>query len=244
MKDGRTHLAHKAEQAVDLETGAIVGVTVQDADAGDTTTMVETLLMAADQLAVVAETGLAEIVRDKGYHSNQTLTEFVEIGLCSYISEPGPRPAELEGKGRRSPRRVCQSSADSGRPAGSGSCGSAANGSNVRTRISTRPGGCARVHLREHPNILKRLLVHVCGFNLGLLMRQLTGVATPRSLHGRAAALVGALCALIAGTRRLWRPVPRPETPNRSNASWIDLATRCHEHRPFDLQRGASTTGC
>ena len=48
-KDGRTHLAHTAEHAVDLETGAIVGVTVQDADAGDTTTMVETLIEAADR---------------------------------------------------------------------------------------------------------------------------------------------------------------------------------------------------
>ena len=39
MKDGRTHLAHKAEQAVDLETGAVVGVAVQEADRGDTTTL-------------------------------------------------------------------------------------------------------------------------------------------------------------------------------------------------------------
>ena len=243
MKDGRTHLAHKAEQAVDLETGAIVGVTVQDADAGDTTTMVETLLMAADQLAVVAETGLAEIVGDKGYHSNQTLTEFVEIGLRSYISEPDRDRRNWKGKadarhavyanrrrirGARGKRLLRQRGERLERP----------NAHLYET------GGMRRVHLREHPNILKRLLVHVCGFNLGLLMRQLTGVGTPRSLHGRAAALVGALCALIAGTRRLWRPVPRPETPNRSNASWIDLATRCHEHRPFDLQRGASTTGC
>ena len=243
MKDGRTHLAHKAEQAVDLETGAIVGVTVQDADAGDTTTMVETLLMAADQLAVVAETGLAEIVGDKGYHSNQTLTEFVEIGLRSYISEPDRDRRNWKGKadarhavyanrrrirGARGKRLLRQRGERLERP----------NAHLYET------GGMRRVHLREHPNILKRLLVHVCGFNLGLLMRQLTGVGTPRSLHGRAAALVGALCALIAGTRRLWRPVPRPETPDRSNASWIDLATRCHEHRPFDLQRGASTTGC
>ena len=59
MKDGRTHLAHKAEQAVDLETGAIVGVTVQDADDGDTTTMIETLITAAEQVAAVlpAEAG-------------------------------------------------------------------------------------------------------------------------------------------------------------------------------------------
>jgi hypothetical protein len=51
MKDGRTHLAtHKAEHAVDLETGAIVGVTVQDADDGDTTTCIETLIEAAEQM--------------------------------------------------------------------------------------------------------------------------------------------------------------------------------------------------
>ena len=48
-----------------------------------------------------------------------------------------------------------------------------------------------RVHLRGHPNILKRLLVHVCGANLGLLMRHLTGVGTPRSLQGGAAAILG-----------------------------------------------------
>ena len=45
-------------------------------------------------------------------------------------------------------------------------------------------GRLRRVHLRHHPNILKRVLVQVCGFNLGLLMRQLTGVGTPRSLQG------------------------------------------------------------
>ena len=50
-----------------------------------------------------------------------------------------------------------------------------------------------RVHLRGHDNILKRLLIHTAGFNLGLLMRQLIGVGTPRSLQGRAVAALGAL---------------------------------------------------
>ena len=57
MKDGRTHLAHTAEHPVDLETGAIVGVTVQDADAGDTTTMGETLIDAAEQVEAVGAPG-------------------------------------------------------------------------------------------------------------------------------------------------------------------------------------------
>src|SRR5438445_921398 len=34
MKDKRTHLAHKAENAVDTQTGAIVAVTIQGADQG------------------------------------------------------------------------------------------------------------------------------------------------------------------------------------------------------------------
>ena len=88
MKDGRTHLAHKAEHAVDLETGAVVGVTVQDADAGDTTTMVETLVTADEQVEAVlpAGGGVAEVVGDKGYHSNETLVALADLGLRSYVS--------------------------------------------------------------------------------------------------------------------------------------------------------------
>ena len=67
MKAGGTRLAHKAEHAVDLETGAVVSVTVQDADAGDTKTMVETVMTAAEQVEAVlpAGTGLTEVVADK-----------------------------------------------------------------------------------------------------------------------------------------------------------------------------------
>ena len=71
--EGSSHpLGHKAEHAVDLETGAVVGVTVQDADAGDTTTSIETLIEAAEQVEAVAPDGegLQEVVGDKVYHSN------------------------------------------------------------------------------------------------------------------------------------------------------------------------------
>jgi hypothetical protein len=90
MKDGRTHLAHKAEHAVDLETGAIVGVTVQDADDGDTETSIETLIKAAEQIEIVRPggDGLQEVVGDKGYHSNQSLVDLEVVGIRSYISEP------------------------------------------------------------------------------------------------------------------------------------------------------------
>ena len=94
MKDGRTHLAHKAEHAVDMETGAIVSVTVQGADQGDTTTIAETLTAAAEDLEAVAavtddDTGVInEVVADKGYHSNQVLTDLAALDLRSYIAEP------------------------------------------------------------------------------------------------------------------------------------------------------------
>ena len=94
MKDSRTHLAHKAEHAIDLETGAIVGVTVQDADEGDTTTIQQTLTEAAEQLEAVAATTddaiavIEEVVADKGYHSRATVRDLETLAIRTYISEP------------------------------------------------------------------------------------------------------------------------------------------------------------
>jgi transposase len=93
MKDGRTHLAHKAEHAVDLETGALVAVTLQGADTGDTTTIVETAIAAAEQIEdaqadVTEPQALDEILADKGYHSNQTMVDLDAVGVRSYIAEP------------------------------------------------------------------------------------------------------------------------------------------------------------
>jgi transposase len=93
MKDGRSHLAHKAEHAVDLDTGAIVAVTLQGADQGDTTTVVETVKAAVEQIeaaqADVAEPQpLEEAVADKGYHSNETMVGLDSVDIRSYIAEP------------------------------------------------------------------------------------------------------------------------------------------------------------
>src|SRR3989475_2776815 len=101
MKDGRTHLAYKAEHAVDLETGAVVAVTVAAGDAGDTATILETLPQAGEHIAQVAcatndeqvgervhAEGPVEAVGDKGYHSNDTLTALADAEVRTYISEP------------------------------------------------------------------------------------------------------------------------------------------------------------
>jgi Transposase domain (DUF772) len=92
MKDRRTHLAHKAEHAVALDTGAIVAVTVQDADQGDTTTIDQTLADTVEQLIAVDQATAAsiaiadEIVADKGYHSRAKLRELKDVGFRTYIS--------------------------------------------------------------------------------------------------------------------------------------------------------------
>ena len=118
-KDGSTHLAHKAEHAVDLETGAIIAVTVQGAGHGDTTTITETVAEAGEWIAETAEAvngdedgkrvnpeGPAELVADKGYHSNAVLPKWSESGVRSYIPEPDRGTRNGKGKAGRVHRAV------------------------------------------------------------------------------------------------------------------------------------------
>ncbi|MCD6303768.1 MAG: transposase [Planctomycetes bacterium] len=74
-------------------------------------------------------------------------------------------------------------------------------------------GGMRRTHLRGHPKILKRLLIHASAFNLGLLMRKLFGLGTPRSLAERLAGLSAGIWGLLWRLRRLLRAIGRPERP-------------------------------
>ena len=244
MKDGRTHPAHKAEHAADLESGTVVGVTVQDANADDTTTMVQTLITAPEQVeaALAAGGGVAELVAQKAYHSNETMVALAKLGLRSYVSEPvrGRRhwrgelaaPDAVYANRRRRPPR--------GR------------------RLQLLRGPCLEpphahlcetgrrrwVHLPGHANIRKRLLVHACGLNLGLLMRQVTGVGTPRSLQGRARALFD---PLRRAPRRFWSLASRSEAlrPLRPlhSAPIASTASR-HQRLPLALQVSRCPTGC
>jgi transposase len=202
MKDGRTHLAHKAEHAVDLETGAIVGVTVQGADQGDTTTIADTVTAAAEDLEAVAavaegETAVIdEVVADKGYHSNQVLVDLATLDLRTYIAEPE--------RGRRTWKKhpAARAAVYANRRRIRGPRGRALQ--RQRSERLERPnahlyetGGMRRTHLRGHANIWKRLLIHVGGFNLGLLMRTLVGIGTPRGLQGRLATVIAMIVEAI-----------------------------------------------
>ncbi|AMY12973.1 Transposase DDE domain protein [Luteitalea pratensis] len=204
MKDGRTHLAHKAEHAVDADSGAIVAVTVQGADVGDTTSVVETVVEAAEQLERAGASGaLDELIADKGYHANRSLIDLHALGIRTYISEPD--------RGRRRWDQVpdAQALVYANRRRIRGQRGLAL----LRRRAERversfahlyETGALRRTHVRGHQNILKRLLVHAGGFNLGLIMRQLVGAGTPRGLQARLGVRCACLAASVDALRLPW----------------------------------------
>lgn len=238
MKDGRTHLAHKAEHAVDLETGAVVAVTVQDADDGDTTTMQETLIRAAEHLEQVLPEAdiLRELVADKGLHSNENLTDLTALGIRTYISEPD------RGRRRWRHHQEARDAVYANRRRIRGPRGRRLlrrRGEYVeRTFAHTyETGGMRRAHLRGHVNILKRLFIHAGGFNLGLLMRQLIGVGTPRGLQGRLAALIATVWLLRGYQRRCCATI-------RASYRFI-IASYTSVTRPTSMSWARTcTTGC
>jgi transposase len=217
MKDGSTHLAHKAEHAVDLETGAIIAVTVQGADEGDTATITETVAEAGEWISETAEAvngeaggervnpeGPAEVVADKGYHSNAVLRKLSESGVRSYIPEPDRGERNWEGKAAEKKavygnRRRMQG----------------AHGKRLMRRRGEyiersfahmyETGAMRRTHLRGRDNIRKRLLIHASAFNLSLVFRSLYKVGTPRGLQGRKCTVFSAICALLAALTAIAR---------------------------------------
>ena len=164
MKDGRTHLAHKLEQASDMDSGAVVAVTVQTMDGGDCASMPGTLEEAGTRLAAL-EIEPEEVVADKGYHSNATMKGLKTSGLRGYVSEPD--------RGRRNWTRDpdAQNPTYANRRRIRGARGKRLlrrRGEILERAFALETGGLRRVHVRGQENIRKRMLVHAAAFNLGL----------------------------------------------------------------------------
>ena len=146
---------------------------------------------------------MAEIVADKGYHSNAVLTAHRELGIRTYISEPK--------RGRRNWRKKAEAKAatygNRRRIRGERGKGLLRRRGELLERSIAHcydSGGMRRTHLRGHRNIHKRQLIHAAGLNLGLVMRQLLGAGTPRELRGRLAAALALVSALIRSLRALF----------------------------------------
>lgn len=224
MKDGRTHLAHKAEHAVDLETGAIVAVTMQPADRGDTASLEETLSAVIENLKAVVEndeaqrglsaTLLSDLVADRGYHSGAVLLAQEKSAIRTYIPEPKRR-----GRRRWSGKKAEHAATLANRRRVRGARGRKL--SRWRCERVERSfahayetGGMRRTHLRGSKNILKRALIHIGGFNLGLVMRKSLGSGKPRQLFASLRAVFRAFRDLL---RDLW-VAPRQLEPRELDA--------------------------
>jgi transposase len=245
MKDGRTHLAHKAEHAVDLETGAVVAVTVQEAHRGDTATFPDTLAEAVEQLdQVTAPDGEpvalgGDVVTDKGAHSRAVLLDLRQAGFRTYISEP-VRPSH-HWRGHHAARDAVY--ANRRRIRGARGVALLRRRGELLERTfahAYETGAMRRTHLRGHANILKRVLVHLGAFNLGLLMRRLLGVGTPRGLQDRAAAVRAALVAT-------WETLVHAIGPWRTLDDFTTVIVPAHLSGAWPdrrLEIGAFTPGC
>lgn len=197
MKDGTTHLAYKAEHAVDLHTEAIVAATVTTADRGDSHTGPDTLVLA--QAALIqsgSEAAITEVVADKGYHDNRLLAHCVELQVRTYIPERKQKhrrwtdkPEEYEAAFRANRRRV-----------------RGAKGRRLNRWRSERcertfahvceTGGGRRTWLRGLVNVTKAHVLRCAAFNLGLLLRKVFGLGKPRSHGSRAGAVLWRFRAL------------------------------------------------
>ena len=253
MKDGRTHLAHKAEHAVDMETGAIVAVTLQEADQGDTTTVMETLIEAGENVAELIGTeapgqeskvhwkGIEEVVADKGYHSGAMLVEMKNAEVRTYIPEKkqsGQR--HWEGKHEQQ-QAVYENRQRLNRAYGKQLLRKRGELIERSFAHCYDTGGMRRTHLRGRENILKRLLIHVGAFNLSLIFRTLLGSGTPRELGNRQSRLIFALSLLF---RRSLEPVRRTNFPFSSLRLRRSRNLRCLRYKLRHAKEQGCATGC
>ena len=198
MKDGTTHLAYKPEHAVDLDTGVIVAAPIHPADEGDTTTLPGTLEAAARNLAAVGLAPTPEapcaVVGDKGYHSREGLKELDGGVWKTRIAEPQPANGYLRWHGDEAARHAVY--ANRARlKSGVGRDAMRKRGEQVERSFAhvLDRGGMRRAWLRGRENVHKRYLIHVAGFNLGILMRALFGCGT----QGRPPAPAAPSCSLF-----------------------------------------------
>ena len=249
MKDGSTHLAHKVEHAVDMQTGAVLALTLQGADTGDTTTIQETLSAVAEQMEELAtdpETAdrlrdnvLSEVVTDKGYHSNDVMVDLKQWDIRSYVSEPQRGRRNWMGKHEE------RDAVYANRRRIRGERGNALM--RHRGLMLERPfahcyetGRMRRVHLRGRDNILKRLLVHAGGYNLSLVLRVTIGKGTPRGLQDLAILYFAVLILLVDACTEL----TSVETRFPTTRSTFEFQIAGRADRKVVRKNGTSNTGC
>jgi transposase len=206
LKDGRTALAYKAENAVDMETGAIVAVTTHGGAAADTVTVKETVIEAGVTVADLLTAdppdgnyamhpgGVEEVVADKGYHSSEVAVVLAEWELRTYIAEPDRGTRKWEGK------EAAKEAVYGNRRRIRGERGKRLQrqrGEKIERNFAHQfdTGGMDRLYVRGLENVHKKLLIQAAACNLALLMRSIYGAGKPRAAHEQAIEAVFAILA-------------------------------------------------
>src|SRR6202162_3583371 len=214
LKDGRTALAYKAENAVDMETGAIVAVTTHSGAAADTATVKETLIEAGIAVAgLIAEKtpedkyevhleGVQEVVADKGYRSNDMMVGLAEMEVRSYVAEPDRGTRNWDGKAAEKAaiyanRRRIQG--DRGKRL------QRQRGERIERNFAHQfdSGGLDRLYVRGRANVHKKFLIQAAACNLALLMRSTYGSGKPRAAHDRSAEAILMILAVVKAVEDL-----------------------------------------
>jgi IS5 family transposase len=197
MKDGTTHLAYKAEHAVDLDSELVVAANVLRADVADPASLIESLTKAQENLIAAGGESVVEVVADRGYHKTETLAECRELGLRTYVCEPRlktdrrwtDKPEDWEIAYRENRRRV---RAERNKAL-----------QRKRSELTERgfahvceTGPARRAWIRGLVEVGKRYLIQVAGRNLGILMRVIFRVGTPRGLAALGSIFFGLALAL------------------------------------------------
>jgi IS5 family transposase len=208
MKDGRTHLAYKAEHVVDLENELVLAAEIYPANRGDADTLVDSVMQArlnvdaANERAGLDGERIEEVAADKGYHAAATLELADTLNMRTYIPEPmhkhrsrwtdkpeGHRTAVINNRrrtGREKSRKLQRLRSERVERSFAHTC---------------ETGGARRSWLRGFMDVTKRYLMTVAAHNLGRVLRKLFGVGKPKALQG-----ISGLSAGLAGVLQvLWR---------------------------------------
>jgi transposase len=185
MKDGRTHLAYKAEHVVDVESELLLHAAIHPATAGDAETLVDNVLLAETNLqAIDSSMTVKEVITEKGYHKGSTLELCEDLGLRTYIPEPRrPHGSRWIDKPEKIRRAVINNRERMSRSKG-----------RIYQRLRSErversfahvcdTGGSRRSWLRGLVNVGKRYLMAAAAHNLGLVMRKLFGVGKPKGFR-------------------------------------------------------------
>jgi hypothetical protein len=218
MKDGRTHLAYKAEHVVDLKSEVVLAAEIYAADQGDAETLADSVLAAQVNLdAVASKAEIQQVVADKGYHKASTLELCDSLSWRTYIPEPKrkypsrwtDKPAEYERCVTNNRRRVKR-----------------AKSKRLQRWRSERversfahvceTGGSRRCWLRGLVKVKKRYLMQVAAHNLAIIMRKLFGVGTARSLQ-KPGGLLWSLYLAIWNCWGAFRQLPITSAALRAN---------------------------